>query len=75
MCSIQSHHKVFIKDAISGQILNEILSEFREHAPKYPNSLRISENYFKICKILGNFREISGIDQEIQSRRRIRSFL
>ena len=37
-------NRVFIKMFFSRRNLEEIFSEFREHAPKYPNSLRISES-------------------------------
>ena len=47
--SIQTSH-IFHKSAISRRNLDEILSEFREHVPKYPSSFRISEN-------LQNFRK------------------
>ena len=47
--------------------VDEISSEFREHAPKYPNSLRISANVQNFGKLQFNFCEISEIDQKIQS--------
>ena len=41
--NIQSkHHKKFIKNDISHRNLDRFLSEFRERAPKYSNSLRNS---------------------------------